>query len=464
MNVLLAIVLSALVARQDAATPPPALPLPAPARLSPVALEYWNSPEFERQFARSYLAETDIEPKVTEDERKLMMNVLAAIGADKMDEARTLLSEGRTPASSAVFDFMLANLAFQADDLATAATEYEASVAKFPKFRRAWKNLALIHVRNGDFAKAAPALSKVIELGGGDGLTYGLLGFAYSNLDSHLAAESAYRMAILLDPGTKDWRMGLARSFFKQERFPDAIALTGKLLDETPDAADLWLLQANAYLGSGQPMRAAENYEIVDRLGKSTADSLNMLADIYVNDELYEPAAGRYLQALDLDAKADGERPLRAAQVLVGRGALDEAKALLDGVESRRGGALGEERRKELLKLRARVAAAEQATETEARILAEIVTLDPLDGEALLLLGQYHARNGDPERAIFHYERAASLEKFEPDAKVRHAQLLVQQGKYAEAIPLLRAAQQLKFRENIQAYLEQVERISKTRG
>jgi Flp pilus assembly protein TadD len=150
--------------------------------------------------------------------------------------------------------------------------------------------------------------------------------------------------------------------------------------------------------------------------------------------------------------------------VLVGRGALDEAKSLLDGVETRRGASFNEARRKEFLKLRARIAAATQATEEEAKLLAEIVTLDPLDGEALLLLGQYHARNGDPERAIFHYERAASLEKFEPDAKVRHAQLLVQQGKYAEAIPLLRAAQQLKFRENIQAYLEQVERISKTRG
>jgi tetratricopeptide (TPR) repeat protein len=258
--------------------------------------------------------------------------------------------------------------------------------------------------------------------------------------------------------------MGLARSFFKQERFADAIALTGALLRETPDAADLWLLQANAFLGSGQAMRAAENYEIVDRLGKSTPESLNMLADIYVNDELYEPAARRYLEALDLDAKADGERPMKAAQVLVGRGALDEAKSLLDGVETRRGASFNEARRKEFLKLRARIAAATQATEEEAKLLAEIVTLDPLDGEALLLLGQYHARNGDPERAIFHYERAASLEKFEPDAKVRHAQLLVQQGKYAEAIPLLRAAQQLKFRENIQAYLEQVERISKTRG
>jgi len=39
----------------------------------------------------------------------------------------------------------------------------------------------------------------------------------------------------------------------------------------------------------------------------------------------------------------------------------------------------------------------------------------------------------------------------------------VSQGKYAEALPLLRRAQQLKPRENIQQYLEQVERVSQSR-
>jgi len=40
----------------------------------------------------------------------------------------------------------------------------------------------------------------------------------------------------------------------------------------------------------------------------------------------------------------------------------------------------------------------------------------------------------------------------------------VRQGKYAEALPLLRAAQQVKPRENIQSYLDQVERVAKQRG
>ena len=59
---------------------------------------------------------------------------------------------------------------------------------------------------------------------------------------------------------------------------------------------------------------------------------------------------------------------------------------------------------------------------------------------------------------MLHYERAAGLPAFEADAKVCHAQLLVGQGKNAEAVPLLKRAQQLKPRDHVQQYLEQVER------
>jgi hypothetical protein len=46
---------------------------------------------------------------------------------------------------------------------------------------------------------------------------------------------------------------------------------------------------------------------------------------------------------------------------------------------------------------------------------------------------------------------------------VRHAQLLVGQGRYAEALPLLRRAQAIKPRENVQAYIDQVERVAQAR-
>jgi tetratricopeptide (TPR) repeat protein len=113
-----------------------------------------------------------------------------------------------------------------------------------------------------------------------------------------------------------------------------------------------------------------------------------------------------------------------------------------------------------MLKLRARIAAAEEATEEEAQILEEIVALDPLDGEALILLGQHSARAGELEEAAFYYERAASIERTEADAKVRHAQLLVQQKDYVRALPLLRSAQQVRPRDSVQQFLDAVERAA----
>jgi tetratricopeptide (TPR) repeat protein len=432
-------------------------------RLSPAELELWNSPSFQKQFAESYLAETEIEPSVTEREREKMLKVLELISSDKLDEAGKMLEKETKSASSAVFDFTLANIYFQQEQLELATPAYERAVKKYPKFRRAWKNLGLIHIRNGDYAQAIGALTRVIELGGGDALTYGLLGFAYSSVENYLSAESAYRMAILVDPTTLDWKMGLARCLFKQERYSQAVALCNNLIAENPDRADLWLLQANAYIGLNQPQKAAVNYELVDHLGQSTVASLNMLGNIYVNQELFDTAVDHYVRALEKDPNSSPADAMRAANVLTAHGALDQTKRLIERVEALRGDSLGADERKGLLKLRARIAVAEGAAEEEVRVLEEIVALDPLDGEALILLGQHSARSGDFEQAAFYYERAESLEKHEADARVRHAQLLVQQGKYTEALPLLRRAQDLKPRDDVQKYLEQVERVAKAR-
>ncbi|MBN1507681.1 MAG: tetratricopeptide repeat protein [Sedimentisphaerales bacterium] len=431
--------------------------------LSESDLALWRSPDFQKRFTESYLGETEIEPTVTQQEREKMLKVLGLISADKMDEAARLLQKETKDASSAVFDFTLANIYFQKDLLEPATAAYDRAVKKYPKFRRAWKNLGLIHVRSGEFEKAIPALSRVIELGGGDAITYGLLGYAYSSVENSLSAESAYRTAILLDPATLDWKMGLARSLFKQERYAEAAAFCGRLIADDPGRVDLWLLQANAYIGLNEPLKAAVNYELVDRLGKSTTDSLNMLADIYVNQGLYDVAVSSYVRALEKDPKRSPERAIRAAKVLVARGAIAETGQLIDRIEALYGDNLSKEDRKDLLKLHARIIVSKGSGEAEIAILEQIVALDPLDGEALILLGQHHARSGDVEKAVFSYERAESLEKYEADAKVRHAQLLVSQGEYAEALPLLRRAQDLKPRGDVQKYLDQVDRIAKSR-
>jgi tetratricopeptide (TPR) repeat protein len=389
-----------------------------------------------------------------------MLKIMELISADKLNEAIAKLEKLCNQAASAVFDFTLANIYFQQEKLQQAASTYQVAVDKYPKFRRAWKNLGLIYIRQNDFEKALPALTRVVELGGGDAITYGLLGYAYSSCENNLSAESAYRIAILLDPVTLDWKMGLARSLFKQEKYADAVTLCKQLIENQPDRADLWLLQANAYIGLNQPLKAAEVYELIDHLDQSTVDSLNMLGDIYINEELYEIAVKSYIRAME-KKQGNPARAIRAAKLLTARGSLKEARELIENIEKLHGNHLETDSHKDILKLRARLAVADGSGNEEVHVLEEIVKLDPLDGEALILLGQNSERAGDIEKAIFYYERAAAIEKYEADAKVRHAQLLVKNGKYAEALPHLKRAQVVKPRDNVQEYLEQVERVAK---
>jgi len=441
------------------------LPLPSEdaTHLSQLELELWNSPAFQKHFTESYLAETEIEPAITQSEREKMMKVLEFFSADKVDEAVKLLEKNTNEASSAVFDFTLANIYLQREKIEEATTLYEQAVRKHPKFRRAWKHLGLAHFQSGQKAKALPALTKVLELGGGDVYTYGMLGAAYSAVADYLSAESAFRMAILLDPAPLDWKLGLAESLAHQKRYAEVVSLCDRLIAEDPNRVEMWLWQADAYIGLHQPVQAAINYEFVDRLGRSTTRTLYTLGDIYVNEGLFETAVSSYVRAIEMNPHHSAERVIRAAKVLMAHAALDDTKRLIASIETLQGNHIGTAERKDLLKLRARIAMAEGAGGEEVRVLEEIVSIDPMDGESLILLGQHAGRAGDSDKAAFYFERAESLEPYEADAKVRRAQLLVKEGKYTEALPLLRRAQDLKPRDDVQKYLEQVERLAKSR-
>lgn len=184
----------------------------------PDPLELWDDPTFQRQFTASYGFNAEIEPRVTVVEREQMEKIRPHLSGD-IDLAIKQLEKVTKPESSAVFDFTLGNVYFQQGQEKVAADHYEKAIAKFPSFRRAYKNLGLIRVRQGRLEEAITALSRVIELGGADGTTLGLLGFSYSSTGQFTSAESAYREAVLLQPDLLDWRLGLTHSVYKQRKF-----------------------------------------------------------------------------------------------------------------------------------------------------------------------------------------------------------------------------------------------------
>jgi tetratricopeptide (TPR) repeat protein len=422
--------------------------------------DLWKDPTFQKEFLGSYGFQAELEPKLTALERQELEKILALMATDT-HAAMITLEKAATADSSAVFDYTLANLHFQEDELEAAAAGYRTAVSKFPSFRRAWKNLGLIAVRQSRFDDAIKALSRVVELGGSDGLTYGLLGYAYSAEGVSTSAESAYRNAVLLQPDVLDWKLGLTQSVLKQRKYGEAITLCEELIARFPDRAEFWLIQANAYVGFNQPMKAAENYEIVLRMGRATAQSLYTLGDIYANEGLVDLAARAYRNAIDLDPQQPPGRPLRCVDIVAQRGGTIQAKDLAGHIRSVMGATLDDIDRKRLLKTEARIAVAEGGGDEAVKTLEEIVSLDPLDGEAILLLAQHYTKANDPGKAIFYYERAEGIETFEADARLRHAQILVGQSRFQDAIPLLKRVQELKPREDVGRYLEQVERLAR---
>ena len=160
----------------------------------------------------------------------------------------------------------------------------------------------------------------------------------------------------------------------------------------------------------------------------------------------------------------EGEQPelgrlVRSAKILSARNANDQSKRLLSAVQATIGDDEADpELKKEVLRLAARIALAEGDGDLEAQILKQIVDLDPLDGDALLLLGRHAVRTSNDAQAIFYFERAMAIDASEADANLELGKLLSAQGKYAEALPKLRRAQQINPREPVQRFLEQIEK------
>ncbi|HEX6810518.1 MAG TPA: tetratricopeptide repeat protein [Planctomycetota bacterium] len=422
----------------------------------------WRDATFLRQFVAGYGVNAEIEPRVTKDEVAVLEKIRPMMAVD-LAKAETALKGDITPESSAMLDFTLGGIQFQQDRLPEALDNHRVAVAKFPSFRRAWRNLGFIHARLGNHDETIRCFTKFVELGGGDAYAYGLLGYAHAQKQDYQPAEAAFRSALLLQPENTQWRLGLVQCVLKQQKWEDASALLHVLVARHPDKAEFWLYQAHALMGLKQPLRAAENLEVVDRLGKSTVDSLFTLGDIYLTEGLPHLAAPAYQRAIQKETRQPIARPMRAAEGLAARALLPQARLVAACIREHMAKNLDAADQRRLLKLEARFSMAEGdgSPEVVAR-LDEIVKLDPLDGEALLLLGKHYGKKAEPDRAIFYYERAASIEAFEVEAKVRHAQVLVGLSRYAEALPLLRRAQQVKPREEIARYLEQVERVARS--
>ena len=148
----------------------------------------------------SFGVNSDIEPRVSGLECEKMQEILPLLGSDSAAaiEALEQLAGGRV--GQRRLRLHAGQRLLPGGPARPGGAALPRRAGQVSQFRRAHKNLGLIHVRRGDCSEAVGPLSRVIELGGDEALTYGLLGYAYVELEQYIAAESAYRRAMLLQP------------------------------------------------------------------------------------------------------------------------------------------------------------------------------------------------------------------------------------------------------------------------
>ncbi|MEC8190685.1 MAG: hypothetical protein VX033_05810, partial [Verrucomicrobiota bacterium] len=217
----------------------------------------------------------------------------------------------------------------------------------------------------------------------------------------------------------------------------------------------------NAYIGKDQVLKAAQNIEIVKRMGATDLKTLMLLGDIYMNNDYSDLALNAYLAAVEM-ADSNQSKPLvRAADVLTQTGNFSQAKELITSIRAKNATVLSDEQDLRLLTSEARIARHDGDDATAVATLNKIVERDALNGEALIELGNYYADQDLMAEAVTRYQQAAKIESSERKALVAHAQALVRKNEYREAVPLLKRALQIKNDRNLEDYTARVERAAK---
>ena len=432
------------------------------AQVFPLSENTWSNPEFKQRFLGSFGFDSGVTPSITSEERDLFAFISEIIANDPASAIQTL-EAALTPDSSAAVLYTIGNLYFQRGNHERAVARYEEAIKRFPSFLRAYRNLGVLKVQMGNFDSARKMLIKSIELGARGADVYGMLGYCYLNSGNSSAALTAYEQALFFAPESRDWRMGKVQALSNLGRHDAVIEMIDRLVEEFPSQVELLMMQANAFIARGDSEDAAATLEIIRHRGAATVASLTLLGDIYLNFQQAELALGAYTDAIAVE-ELSADRILRIAQRLSNSGSWPEVDRFLGLAKDSGLEELSPALRVEWLNLLAQSDLAQNRVDAAAEKLERVVDEDPMNGRALLLLADYHWKQGALELAEIYFERATKVRDTAPEALVQHARLLVSQREFRKAAGLLERAQVINPRPHVAQYLDQVVAASRAMG
>lgn len=398
-------------------------------------------------------AAKDTEPSVNEAEAQLL-NQAAERAKTNPAEAARMLRAGQTADTSAAIEFAEAVYWLDAGQTAEGFDALRRTLAKHPRFHRARLNLAKLHMRENDFPAAARELQALLGSDTPDRAeAWRLLAYSLRESGQIAAAETAYRQAIVFFPEDRTLRLALLGCLIEQDRFAEAIPQARKELAIEPEKREFWGLLVNAELATDRREKALLLLACAQRLGAADGPMLALLGDLYLDQNLPEPALACYRQAAALD-QAPAGRLLGGFEALVHTRHLAEAAKLDEALQPRLDQFTPGQRLR-YRSLRAALAAATDRSEDAIGEYRQVLAEDPVHGESLLALGELLVAE-QPGEARELLTRAARLDDHQIQAWISLARLDVEQGDLPAAAVWVQKALERKPDTALERYLAQI--------
>jgi len=404
--------------------------------------------------SNSFLKER--EPEMTEEEYALYQKVVTMLSSNpefalKLLEA--MMSDKEPP--SPAFEFILGNAYYAAGQIEKSETNYLSSVRRYPTFLRAWVNLGILYYSSGRYGDAIPCFSKAVVLGDRDSTTFGLLGYCLQKQGDLVSAEMAYMQALSGDPSNVDWKEGLLAICIEGKQLTRAESLVKNLIKAQPTDTRYWLTYANILLSEGRKVEATVLLETAAGTGVANVEELSLLGDLYGEQKMVPEAAEIYRRVLASSPEMGEKKILHYAEVLISGGRLDDAERVLGTMkpeDASRGGV-------ELLRTRADLLAAEKKWPEERRVLDQLLTIAPLDGQALVSLGRAYAAEDDVARATLAFEGAYRIQSSAYVASLELANIEVKNRHYAKCVEYLQKALSIEKSDAVEDYLTRIKTL-----
>ncbi|MDC0598229.1 tetratricopeptide repeat protein [Gammaproteobacteria bacterium] len=353
------------------------------------------------------------------------------------EAAAYLESADKSTFSPAMF-FVLAQLYLNLDDMNKAATAYQSTLAIMPDFLRAHRGLGVVYLREGNLAEAHQHVVRAIELGANDAQIYGQLSYINLQLHNPWSAISGYQQALFLEPDNSQWQQGLLYALVAGGNYEAAQALLEQLLENQPDNPDLWLQKSNIALNRDKTAMALAALEAAIRLGEDNPENVFLAGQLHLQTGSLDRGVELLEQGLSTMPSSYPEL-IQAIDWLISRDEIVYAERLLAIIE-RQPDSLDTATQSNLLSQQAKLASAEGDTETATSRLQNAINLNPVNGEALVLLAQIYSEAQNYGNAEVLYTRAETIDAYREQALLGHTQLAVVQQNYSKALELLETA------------------------